>query len=246
VSSTIGQGSTFNFRLMLFKLHKDPKEPEFNKFQVTGYSGRKQTILVVDDDINQRALMSALLEPIGFEVLLAENAQQGYILLEERDIDLLLLDVRMPQVNGWEMVKRLRESHYTMPVLMVSANARDAEYNLQAEGYHSGYIAKPVNLDALLGKIAQLLDLHWCYKESEQKQAPAICRKDKPAVPRDQYQALIALAEIGYLSGFKEKFAEIEAQYCYPPESASQIKEYVEVCNFPKIIDYLSELNHEA
>jgi len=246
LTSSIGQGSTFNLRLMLFKLHKDPKEPEFDKLQATGYSGKKQTLLVVDDDPNQRDLMSALLEPIGFEVLLAENAQQGFTLLEVRDIDLLLLDVQMPQMNGWEMVKRLRESHYTMPVLMVSANARDAEYNLQAEGYHNGYIAKPVNLDALLGKIAQLLDLHWCYKESEQKQPPAMCSNDKPAVPREQYQALIALAEIGYLSGFKEKFAEIEAQYCYPAESASQIKEYVEVCNFPKIIDYLSELNHEA
>lgn len=246
LTSSIGQGSTFNFRLMLFKLHKDPKEPEFDKLQATGYSGRKQTILVVDDEPNQRHLMSALLEPIGFELLLAESAQQGFTLLEERDIDLLLLDVHMPQMNGWEMVKRLRESHYTMPVLMVSANARDAEYNLQAEGYHNGYIAKPINLDALLGKIAQLLDLHWCYKEGEQKQLSPPEIEEKPAVPRDQYQALIALAEIGYLSGFKEKFAEIEAQYCYPAESASQIKEYVEVCNFPKIIDYLSELNHEA
>jgi CheY-like chemotaxis protein len=229
---------------MLFKLHKDPKEPEFNKLQAIGYSGKKQTLLVVDDELNQRALMSDLLNPIGFDVLLAENAQQGFTLLEEWDVDLILLDVRMPQVNGWEMVKLLRERHYAMPVLMVSANARDAEYNLQAEGYHSGYIAKPVNLDALLGKIAQLLNLHWRYKESEKKPLPAL-NPDKPVVPRDQYQALIALAEIGYLSGFKDKFAEIESQYCYPLESASQIKEYVEVCDFPKIIEYLSELNHE-
>ncbi|MFT6927486.1 MAG: signal transduction histidine kinase/FixJ family two-component response regulator [Psychromonas sp.] len=246
LSSSIGQGSTFNFRLMLFKLHKDPKEPEFNKLQATGYSGKKQTLLVVDDSLNQRTLMSALLKPIGFEVLLAENAQQGFTLLEERDVDLLLLDVRMPVMNGWEMVKRLRESHYAMPVLMVSANARDTEYNLQAEGYHSGYIAKPVNLDALLGKIAQLLNLQWRYKESEKQPVAAINRIKKPAVPRDQYQALIALAEIGYLSGFKDKFTEIESQYCYPPASASQIREYVEVCNFPKIIEYLRELNHEA
>ena len=61
-----------------------------------------------------------------------------------------------------------------MPVLMVSANARDAEYNLQAEGYHNGYIAKPVNLNALLGKVAQLLNIHWQYNNTD---------KNKSSVP---------------------------------------------------------------
>ncbi|MBB1274133.1 ATP-binding protein [Psychromonas sp. SR45-3] len=244
LSSIVGQGSTFNFKLMLFKLHKDPKEPELNKSEAIGYNGDKQTVLVVDDNKNQRELMFNLLEPIGFEVLLAEHAQQGFELLQENDIDLILMDVQMPDINGWQMVKNLREQHYQMPVLMVSANARDAEYNLQAEGYHNGYIAKPLNLDALLGKIAQLLNLQWQYKNTDNLAPSKTINPNKPAVTSEQYQALIALAEIGYLSGFKDKFAEIEAQYHYPEDSASQILEYVEVCNFPKIIEYLNELNH--
>jgi len=244
LSSIVGQGSTFNFKLMLFKLHKDPKEPELNKSEAIGYNGDKQTVLVVDDNKNQRELMFNLLKPIGFEVLLAEHAQQGFELLQENDIDLILMDVQMPDINGWQMVKNLREQHYQMPVLMVSANARDAEYNLQAEGYHNGYIAKPLNLDALLGKIAQLLNLQWQYKNTDNLIPSETINPNKPAVTSEQYQALIALAEIGYLSGFKDKFAEIEAQYHYPEDSASQILEYVEVCNFPKIIEYLNELNH--
>tara|TARA_R110001592_G_scaffold227648_2_gene483903 strand:+ start:407 stop:3772 length:3366 start_codon:yes stop_codon:yes gene_type:complete len=244
LSSIVGQGSTFNFKLMLFKLHKDPKEPELNKSEVIGYNGDKQTVLVVDDNKNQRELMFNLLEPIGFKVLLAEHAQQGFELLQENDIDLILMDVQMPDINGWQMVKSIREQHYQMPVLMVSANARDAEYNLQAEGYHNGYIAKPLNLDALLGKIAQLLNLQWQYKNTDNLAPSETIKHNKPTVTSEQYQALIALAEIGYLSGFKDKFAEIEAQYHYPEDSASQILEYVEVCNFPKIIEYLNELNH--
>ncbi|TEW56821.1 response regulator [Psychromonas sp. RZ22] len=243
LTSKVGQGSTFNFRLMLFKLHKDPKEPELNKSEAIGYNGDQQTILVVDDNMNQRELIFNLLAPIGFNVLLAEDAQQGFIKLQENDIHLILMDVRMPTVNGWEMVKSLREQHYQMPVLMVSANARDAEYNLQAEGYHNGYIAKPVNLDALLGKIAQLLNLQWQYKSTDNTQK-TISEPNKPLATSEQYQALIALAEIGYLSGFKEKFTEIESEYRYPEDSASQILEYVEVCNFPKIIEYLNELNN--
>jgi signal transduction histidine kinase/DNA-binding NarL/FixJ family response regulator len=243
LTSQLGHGSTFNFRLMLSKLHKDPKEPVQNNAQVTGYKGKQKTILVVDDDINQRQLMSNLLAPIGFNTLLADSAQQGFALLKENHVHLLLMDVQMPEMNGWEMVKALRELHYQMPVLMVSANARDAEYNLQAEGYHNGYIAKPIDLDALLGKVAQLLNLQWQYIDSEKSplSMPSIAQH-KPEVTRKQYLALISLAEIGYLSGFKDKFTQIEAEYYYPEDSASQIREYVEVCNFPKIIEYLNEL----
>ncbi|MEL0658147.1 ATP-binding protein [Psychromonas arctica] len=244
LTSSVGQGSTFNFKLMLFKLNKDPKEPELTKSEAVGYNGETQTVLVVDDNKNQRDLMFSLLAPIGFKVLLAEHAQQGFELLQDNDIDLVLMDVQMPDINGWQMVKNLREQHYQMPVLMVSANARDAEYNLQAEGYHNGYIAKPLNLDALLGKIAQLLNLQWQYKNTDNITSNDINKTNKPSVTSEQYQALIALAEIGYLSGFKNKFEEIQTEYHYPEDSASQILEYVEVCNFPKIIEYLNELNH--
>jgi len=244
LQSHVGQGSTFNFRLMLFKLHKDPKEPELTKSEAVGYSGEKQTILVVDDNLNQRELMYHLLSPIGFEVILAESAKQGYAQLQNHQVNLILMDVQMPEINGWQMVKSLRQQNVQMPVLMVSANARDAEYNLQAEGYHNGYIAKPLNLDALLGKIAQLLNLQWQYKNTENEAANIEQHTHKPLLGSEQYEALLAMAEIGYLSGFKEKFAEIQNEYHYPEDSASQILEYVEVCNFPKIIEYLNELNH--
>jgi signal transduction histidine kinase/CheY-like chemotaxis protein/purine-cytosine permease-like protein len=246
LTSIVGKGSTFNFRLMLFKLHRENKEPELSESAAIGYSGKKQVILVVDDDKNQRSLMSDLLKPIGFMVLLAKDAKRGFKLLKENDVDLVLMDVHMPEINGWKMVKMLRELHYMMPVLMVSANARDAEYNLQAEGYHNDYVAKPVNLEALLGKIAQLLNLQWLFEELNTTTNNAVNVENKPVVTDDQYQSLIALAEIGFLSGFKDKFLEIESVSYYPEDIASQIKEYVEVCNFPKIIEYLSELNHEA
>jgi len=246
LESKVGKGSTFNFRLMLFKLYKDAKEPEFNNSKAIDYHGDKRTVLVVDDDEHQRQLIQHLLTPIGFNVLSAEDALIGFDQLKAHDIDLILMDVQMPRMNGWQMLKQIRELHYQTPVLMVSANARDTEYNQQAEGLHNGYIAKPVNLEALLGKIAQLLNLQWQYKETENINSNEAVQVDKELVSTEQYQDLIALAEIGYLSGFKDKFLEIESKYRYPEDSASQILEYVEVCNFPKIIEYLNELNHEA
>lgn len=247
LSSTLGQGSTFAFRLMLQSIIRKQSEPEYAKTKAIGYEGNRQHILVVDDDENQRRLMHDLLTPLGFTFFNAADAQQGFTILDENPIDLILLDVQMPIVNGWTMVKLLREKRYLMPVIMVSANARDAEFNLQAEGYHNEYIAKPLNLDALLGKIGHLLELNWEYeninKNNPLPEDPQ--NKPKPIAKESEYRALMALAEIGYLSGFKEKFTELKENYFLPAEVESQLGEYLEQCNFPAIIQYLNELNNE-
>ncbi|MGL1956623.1 MAG: ATP-binding protein [Colwellia sp.] len=249
LSSTLGQGSTFAFRLMLLSINRDQSEPEYAKTKAIGYGGKPQNILVVDDDDNQRRLMHDLLLPLGFTFFSAPDVKKAFEILEKNQIDLILLDVQMPVTNGWQMAKQLREKRYLMPVIMVSANARDAEFNLQAEGYHDDYIAKPLNFDALLGKIGRLLSLTWQYQNIQQGNSclenDNIDHATKPLAKASEYQALMALAEIGYLSGFKEKFIELKENYYLPAEVNSQLSEYIELCNFPAIIQYLNELNHE-
>ena len=247
LSSTLGQGTTFIFRLMLSAVHREQSEPEYAKTKAVGYYGARQTVLVVDDDDEQRQLMDYLLAPLGFEVLKAQDAKQGLAYLSEQHVDLILLDVCMPGMNGWQMVRQLREEKFLMPVIMVSANARDAEFNLQAEGYHNEYIAKPVGFDTLLGKIGRLLELQWIYQNIQQPElAFAKSRdNDKPEAKSSEYQALMALAEIGYLSGFKDKLVELSEDYYFPEDIKSQLMEHIKLCNFPAIIQYLNEINDE-
>ncbi|WP_159821344.1 ATP-binding protein [Colwellia sp. 20A7] len=247
LASTLGQGSTFTFRLMLSSISRKQSEPEYAKTKAIGYDGSRQHILVVDDNKNQRRLMHDLLSPLGFTFFSAADANEGFDILEKNHIDLILLDVQMPVVNGWTMLKQLRERMYLMPIIMVSANARDAEFNLQAEGYHNDYIAKPLNFDTLLGKIGIFLELNWQYQniQSEKKLTENAKYGTKPLAKESEYQALIAMAEIGYLSGFKEKLLELKEHYYLPAVVDIQLKEYLELCNFPAIIQYLNELKHE-
>ena len=247
LSSVIGQGSTFKFRLMLSAIQREQSEPEYAKTKAIGYDGVHQTILVVDDDDDQRQLMDYLLSPLGFSVLLAQDAAQGLSKLSQQHVDLILLDVCMPDVNGWQMVRILREKNYLMPVIMVSANARDAEFNLQAEGYHNEYVAKPVNFDTLLGKIGRLLELRWKYQNVQQAELSTLDHNhvSKPVIKAEEYQELMALAEIGYLSGFKDKLSELNEQFYLPDDVQIQLADYIELCNFPAIIQYLNEINHE-
>ncbi|WP_426357184.1 ATP-binding protein [Pseudocolwellia sp. HL-MZ19] len=249
LKSVIDQGSTFTLRLMLSQTKEAPKEPEYAITKAVAYTGPEKTILVVDDDPNQHRLMHDLLNPLGFKVLLAPNAETGLQVLENNTVDLLLLDVRMPDMDGWQMAEKLRDLSYVMPILMVSANARDAEASLQAKSFHNGYIAKPVNIDALLGKIAQFLHIEWQYENINS--APIIPEKvaeieSISKVTDDHYQTLIAISEIGYLSGFKEQMDKIDDEFHLPNNVKSQLNEYVAQCNFPKIIQYLNELINQS
>jgi signal transduction histidine kinase/CheY-like chemotaxis protein len=247
LKSTLGQGSTFNFRLMLVELSKKENAPEYTQAKAIGYKEERRTVLVVDDEPHQRRLIADLLRPLGFEVLQAEHAAQGFEILAEHQVALIIMDVRMPIMDGWQMVKEVRGRGYVMPVLMVSANARDMESHMADERYHNGYMAKPVNLAALLGTIGELMTIHWQYAPIEDEHGVHTAQSEITKIPvsNEQYKTLIALAEIGYLSGFKNKFAELGTQYQFPSEVSSQINEYVKLCNFPKIIAYLEELCDE-
>lgn len=250
LTSTIGKGTTFNLRLMLVQLAHNENAPENTQKSVKSYTGPKQIILVVDDDINQRQLMADLLKPLGFGFLQAADGRTGLGILANNHVDLVLLDVRMPDIDGWTVVKKIRKQNLKMPVIMVSANARDAEPNLTNTRHHSGYIAKPVNLDALLGKLGELLPITWQYlddtADESQIDEPSLgLKSDRAVAGPEQYQALMALAEIGYLSGFKEKLEEISKQFNIPKDIMSQLSEYVTLCNFPGIIKYLEEICHE-
>ena len=246
LTSELGKGSTFNLRLMLVAPTNKKVTTEFTPSKTIGYSGKRKTVLIVDDEINQRLLIADLLRPLGFDVLMAHDAKSGFEQLSQTPVDLIILDVRMPEVDGWQMLRQLRSLSHNMPVLMVSANARDAEHSQAADGFHNAYLAKPINLQVLVNTIGGLLDLQWQYQPltvPADAPSPAL-RAGKNKTSKKHYRELITLAEIGYLSGFNDKFAQLQHGFDMPAEVSKQISNYLELCNFPQIIQYLKELCH--
>ncbi|WP_111977763.1 hybrid sensor histidine kinase/response regulator [Algibacillus agarilyticus] len=247
LKSTIGRGSTFTLKLMLAKIKQTSTEPEHVTSNAIGYDKNAQHILVIDDDDVQRQLMLDILQPKGFRMHLAANALKGFEFLAQHPVDLILLDVRMPEMNGWQMLEQLRNNKISTPVIMVSANAREEATSQQSQLQHSGYIAKPINIDNLLEKIGATLNLDWQYQDTLSDNKAMIEQKQTQVLgpSKSQYQSLIALAEIGYLSGFNQQLDEIKSNCKVPPVVASQLDDYVQSCNFPKICQYLSELIDE-
>lgn len=114
-------------------------------------------ILVVDDNNNTRQLMRAILESEQYTVSTAENGEEALEVMDAQHIDLVLLDVMMPKMDGYEFTKTLRETNHDLPVLMVSAKQLPAD---RKQGFRAGiddYMTKPVDEEEMLLRIKALL-----------------------------------------------------------------------------------------
>lgn len=114
-------------------------------------------ILVADDDKNTRRLFKAVLEKDGYRVSTAENGEEALAVMDRESIDLVVLDVMMPVMDGYEFTKTLRETRNELPILMVSARQLPED---RKQGFLAGtddYITKPVDEEEMLLRIRALL-----------------------------------------------------------------------------------------
>ncbi len=119
---------------------------------------KKFTILVAEDEPASRFLYIEELEEAGYRVLTAENGMQALGILEDVHVDLLLTDVKMPDMHAIEMIPLVRKDHPRLPILVASAyKGIEKDYILQTFQI-SGFFAKPVRMDSLKRKIAEILE----------------------------------------------------------------------------------------
>ncbi len=114
-------------------------------------------ILVVDDDKNTRRLMRAVLESANYTVSTAEDGAKALELLDKEYIDLVLLDVMMPNMDGYTFTETLRAGNSNLPILMVSAKQLPAD---RKRGFRAGiddFMTKPVDEEEMLLRIQALL-----------------------------------------------------------------------------------------
>ena len=128
----------------------------------------KRVILVVEDDTTLRRILRDVLIIKGYEVLVAEDGEEGCRLFSEHDVDLVIADVMMPRIDGFEMVRRMREKGANTQFIFLSAldSAEDV-----VEGFRSGghdYLRKPFDMNELMVRVESLLSrLEVCQSISE-------------------------------------------------------------------------------
>ena len=114
-------------------------------------------ILVVEDDVNTRKLMCAILKQNGFDVIQAGDGMLALDVMDKEHIDLVVLDVMMPNMNGYELTHQLRAAWETLPILMITAKQEPKD---KWQGFLAGtddYMTKPVDEQEMILRIKALL-----------------------------------------------------------------------------------------
>ncbi len=114
-------------------------------------------ILVVEDDKNLRKLIVTCLEKASYTVFETRNGEEALDLMDKEYVDLIVTDIMMPEMDGYELIKSLREANYNTPILIITAK-EDIEDKRQ--GFNLGaddYMVKPINIDELILRVKSLL-----------------------------------------------------------------------------------------
>ena len=114
-------------------------------------------IMIVEDDANQRKLMQSVLLQYGYTVTQAEDGQEALDLLDKKHVDLIILDIMMPKMDGFEFTSTLRQSGCNIPILMVSAKQSPID---KRKGFIIGtddYMTKPVDEEEMVLRVGALL-----------------------------------------------------------------------------------------
>jgi CheY-like chemotaxis protein len=116
-------------------------------------------ILLVEDNEMNRDMLSRRLQRKGFEVEMAVDGKQGVEMALRGGYDLILMDMSLPEIDGWEATRRVREAPATknIPIIALTAHAMSGDREKAMAAGCNDYDTKPVELDRLLGKIAALL-----------------------------------------------------------------------------------------
>ncbi|MGL5874872.1 MAG: ATP-binding response regulator [Xenococcaceae cyanobacterium] len=167
VESQLSEGSTFWFDVKVAEI-SNPVESYHSiaKNHIVGFHGRSRKILIVDDKAENRSIVISLLKPIGFEIFEASNGRDGLELAIQCQPDLIITDLSMPIMDGYEMLQILRSSPQCEKVVAIASSASvfesDRQKSLIAGANY--FLPKPVNLNSLLAVLKQYLQLEWIYQ----------------------------------------------------------------------------------
>src|ERR1051325_10384529 len=119
-----------------------------------GKTSRKlPRVLIVDDDASQRSLLTSFLTGQGFETTTVSSGEQALQVLRDQDVGMMISDVRMPGISGLETMRRARQEHATLPILLVTAYADIREAVGAMRDGALNYLSKPIDLDELLSSV---------------------------------------------------------------------------------------------
>ncbi|MEG4105493.1 ATP-binding protein [Microcoleus sp. S13_C5] len=171
VQSQLGEGSQFFFEVELPLTNDWIQQQIDDAGNIISYNGTLKRLLIIDDRWENRSVILNLLEPLGFVVREAKNGQEGLEKMRGQLPDLVITDLAMPIMNGFEMLKQLRNDEQLkhLKVVVSSASVAQADQQMSLEAGGDDFLAKPVNVGDLFNALANHLQITWNHEETKTK-----------------------------------------------------------------------------
>jgi len=227
VSSKKGKGTTVTLRLT-FKKGADADLPVNITANITSNFLKGKTILVTDDNIMNRLVASTVLSDYGASVIEATNGEEALLVLDNNKVDLILMDIQMPVMNGYEATKIIRKRGNTIQIIALTANAIKGENKKCFEVGMNDYISKPFKEEEFLKVIAKSLNTDFIEKEKV-----LLVEDDKKIIDSPLFD-LSLLIEIS--RGDSSFIVKMITLFCeHTPEIVREMKEAYNAKNFNKM-----------
>ncbi|BAP55692.1 PAS domain-containing protein [Thioploca ingrica] len=223
VDSVLGQGSLFRIELELpAVVGLETTEPLESQALITGYRGRDELakrykILVIDDQLENRLVIVNLLTPLGFEVIEAPHGQEGLDKVQTESPNLIILDLIMPVMNGFEFVQQLRQisKYKEMVVIATSASVFNQYKEESLSAGCNEFIAKPIRAEILFNYLQRYLPLEWIYESVPKNNLIAEHNDNKAlfssiALPSQVATQLFELTQMGDINGIIEQAQQLQ------------------------------------
>ncbi len=211
VQSTPGQGSLFWFQVLAPEVQGAAAVEKIAPTrEIVGYEGAPLKVLVVDDKAHNRAVMLHSLAPLGFEVIETDNGADSIRLAQEIHPDLIIMDMIMPGVTGFEAVQRIREipEFAQTPIFGASASVfAEDQQKIRLAGCDA-FLEKPVTLSRLQSLLETYLKVTWVYAADAETQPEKITATGEAALtppPQETLRALYKLAMMGDMVVIEEE-----------------------------------------
>lgn len=172
VESEVGKGSTFIVKLNDVSISSVEQETQHTVEKYDNIAFEEAVILVVDDIADNRKLVNATLKNLGLRIVEAVNGQDALEKLEQVHVDLILMDIKMPVMNGYEAITQIKNNPKLkqIPVIALTASVMGKDLEKIEQYRFDGYLRKPVSYEGLISEMAKHLPYRQLHIENEANQ----------------------------------------------------------------------------
>ena len=260
VESNLGEGSTFFFAIEAPAIERSETaavESLGNK-TIKGFVGEESVkVLVVDDREENCSLIGEFLLPLGFDVITAKDGVEGLQKAIEHKPDAFVIDLIMPNMDGFEMVRRLREkSEFSeVTIITISASVFEADVRKSLDVGSDAFLPKPIQAEDLLKKLGTYLQLEWIYEAepptaSSPQLTPALGEENDAAStfsvpPQKELVALYKAASIGdieHIETESKRLQQLDEKYMSFANKVMELARDFDDIGVKKLVEiYISE-----